>query len=78
MLQVRVKDWWLKAHELHCEERGRGYNSLSWLSVRRETEKAYLLDSIQKYIPQTGVFVPKSCILETRILPDRNRYGVQY
>lgn len=78
MVQVRVKDWWLKKHELHCEETGRGYDSASWLSVTRETDKAYLLDNIQKYLPEKAVFVPKSCVIDSRWLPDRNRYGVHY
>lgn len=78
MVQVRIKDWWLKANALHCGETGRGYNSYSWILVRKETEKAYMLDQLQDNMPKKTVFVPKSCVLETRILPDRNRYGVLY
>ena len=78
MIQVRIFDWWLKEKNIHCEERGRGYNSGSWLSVRKETEKAYLLDDLQKYLPQSALFVPKSCVIESRWLPDRNRFGMRY
>ena len=67
MLQVRIKQWFLIRNNMY-DSRGNKdgkYNEYSWLTVTRETEKAYHLDQMQYNIPQGG-WIPKSVTLEVR------------
>lgn len=67
--QVRIKAWLLKKNNMFAScsnqiREGR-YTENSWLTVTKETEKAYHLDETQMYIPSGG-WIPKSAVLEVR------------
>jgi len=55
MLKVRVKEWILRKNQMLGTEE-------SWLEVKKETEKAYLVKAGD--LPAKEVWIPKSCIIQ--------------
>ena len=66
--QIRIKKWLLIKNNMYAScpsqiREGR-YTESSWLLVTTETEKAYHLNCMQRYI--SNPWVPKSAVLEVR------------
>lgn len=66
--QIRIKRWFLIKNNMYAScpsqiKEGR-YTEYSWLLATKETEKAYHLNEMQRYI--NNPWVPKSAVLEVR------------
>ena len=76
--QIRIKRWLLNKNNMYAtcnnDIRCGKYTENSWLLVTKETEKAYHLSEMQRYI--TNPWIPKSAVLEVREVEKITENGI--